>query len=554
MSTSNHDMQQRLVVARTAFNARKWKEAFDILSALNQITTLLPADLEMLATAAFLTGHLADSILAWRRLHTAYLDDHQFERAVYCAFCLSFILFHTGEFARGNGWIARAKSLAQIHLHDSKEEGYLHLLTGLQEADRGKAGAAYVHFEQACQTGRRFSDRNLIALGNLGMGQVLIQVGSKEKGVSRLDEAMSSLELGEVNLLFEGAVYCAVIEACFTIHEISRARQWTEALAAWCDFRPQMVAFKGECLVRESQIYQMQGNWETAIEEARKAVGFLTQSKAYPATGASYYQLGELYRLTGNFKEAGKAYASARQWGRKIVPGMALLSLAMRKSLRAIDLIESVRASALSLFERYQYLPAYVEIMLATKNLTKARSAMEEMRNIANLEHQPRVTALADWWYGALLFRENRANHALEHLRKACSFFAEEGASYEVARLRFLLGQVYRRMGFNDTANIEFEAALLIFNRLGAQPDAARVSAEFQKEKKIYPHGLSAREGEVLKLVADGLSNKAIGKKLFISERTVERHISNLFAKIGVTSRSGLTAYAFKHRLFQNLT
>ena len=109
-------------------------------------------------------------------------------------------------------------------------------------------------------------------------------------------------------------------------------------------------------------------------------------------------------------------------------------------------------------------------------------------------------------------------------------------------------------MGFNDTANIEFEAALLIFNRLGAQPDAARVSAEFQKEKKIYPHGLSAREGEVLKLVADGLSNKAIGKKLFISERTVERHISNLFAKIGVTSRSGLTAYAFKHRLFQNLT
>ena len=149
---------------------------------------------------------------------------------------------------------------------------------------------------------------------------------------------------------------------------------------------------------------------------------------------------------------------------------------------------------------------------------------------------------------GAVLLAEGDPRAALAVLRGAWLAWQELEVPYEAGRVRVLIGLACRELGDHDGAEMELDAARWVFRQLEAAPDLARVEALSDKAG-AGAGGLTARELQVLRLVAEGETNKAIAADLFISERTVDRHLSNIYAKLGVSSRAAATAHAYQHRL-----
>ena len=534
---------------RDAFLRRGWTDAYMLLAAADSDEPLPPEDLERLATAAYLIGKDAESAEIWTRAHQEFLGRGAVARAARCAFWLAFGLMHQGERARAGGWITRARELLDNARQDCVEQGYLLLPIALQRVFAGDAAGAYGMFCQAAEIGDRFGDRDLIALARHSRGRVLIRMGELRDGIGLLDEAMITIDAGEVSPLVVGDVYCSVIEGCLEVFDLRRAQEWTAALTRWCEAQPDLVPYRGQCLVRRAEILQLRGAWPEAIEAARQACERLLQPSPQPASGAAFYQCGELHRLRGEFSQADEAYRQANRYGRTPQPGLALLRLAQGQSETATAAIRLVVDEAHGTETRSRLLPAYVEIMLAAGDIQAARMAADELASLAGDLDAPLLTAVAAQARGAVRLAEGDARAALPILRQAWTTWQEVDAPYDAARVRVLIGLASRDLGDVEAAEMEFDAARWIFQQLGARPDLTRVEALSRALKPAPAGGLSAREMQVLRLVARGKTNREIASTLFISERTVERHLSNIFNKLDLTSRSAATAYAYEHQL-----
>jgi len=301
-----------LTLARDAFRRARWTDAHRLLASVDRDEPLDPEDLDRLATAAYLIGKDAESTEYWARASREFLKLGAVERAARCAFWLAFALMHHGERARAGGWITRGRELLEQSRQECAEHGYLLLPVALQRLLAGDPGGAYAMFCQAGAIGDRFGDRDLIALARHSCGRVLIRMGEVEQGVRLLDEAMIAVDAGEVSPLVVGDVYCSVIEGCLEIFDLRRAQEWTAALARWCEAQPDLVPYRGQCLVRRAEILQLHGAWPEAIEAAQQACERLLQPSIQPASGAAFYRCGELHRLRGRFAEADEAYRQAQ--------------------------------------------------------------------------------------------------------------------------------------------------------------------------------------------------------------------------------------------------
>ena len=534
---------------RDAFLRRGWTDAYMLLAAADRDQPLPPEDLERLATSAYLIGKDAESAEIWTRAYQEFLGRGAVARAARCAFWLAFGLMHQGERARAGGWITRARELLDNARQDCVEQGYLLLPIALQRVVAGDAAGAYGMFCQAAEIGDRFGDRDLLALARHSRGRVLIRMGEIRDGVGLLDEAMITIDAGEVSPLVVGDVYCSVIEGCLEVFDLRRAQEWTAALTRWCVAQPDLVPYRGQCLVRRAEILQLHGEWPEAIEAARQARDRLRHPSPQPALGAAFYQCGELDRLRGEFAEADEAYRQANRYGRKPLPGLALLRMVQGQTEAATTTIRLAVEEAHGTETRSRLLPAYVEIMLAAGNIQAARMAADELAALAGDLDAPLLTAVAAQARGAVQLAEGDARAALSVLRQAWTGWQEVDGAYDAARVRVLIGLASRDLGDVDAAEMEFDAARWIFQQLGARPDLARVEALSRALKPAPPGGLSPREIQVLRLVATGKTNRQIASALFISERTVERHLSNIFNKLDLTSRSAATAYAYEHHL-----
>jgi len=363
------------------------------------------------------------------------------------------------------------------------------------------------------------------------------------------DEAMAAVESGEVSPIASGIVYCAVIESCLEIFDIQRAQEWTYALNAWCESQLQLVPFRGQCLIRRSEILQLHGEWSAAIDEAYRASELLVKPLIEPSAGAAFYQLGELYRLQGDFAKADEAYRQASKCGRNPQPGLALLRLFQGQIETAAASIEFMMKETKDRITRSRMLLACVEIMLASRDIQKARIATNELVELASEFNASFLHATAAYAEGAVLLAEGNEQTALEKLRLGKKIWEDMKAPYQAARVRLLIGIACRQIGDEDTAELELEAAKFTFIQLKAKPDLDQVDTLMHDKIRGKTHGLSQRELQVLRLIAIGKSNKDIANDLFISERTVERHVSNIFNKLAVSSRSAATAYAYKRQL-----
>lgn len=532
---------------RDAFERREWADSFARLSSADEISSLAAEDLERLATAAYLIGEEVASTEAWQKAFKAFLKQHEPSSAVRCAFWLSLGLFDRGEFSQGQGWLARAQRVLDEANIDCVERGYLLIPAALQMIGQGRWAAAQDTLMELAQLAQRFDDRDLVTFGRLGLGQCHIVLGRPADGVAEFDEAMISVTTGEVSPMTAGIVYCAVIEACQELFDVRRAQEWTNALTRWCASQPDLVPYRGQCLVHRSELMQLRGKWAEAFEEAQTARLRLSDPPGQAAVGMAYYQLGELHRLRGNHDKAEDAYHRANEQGRNPEPGLALLRLAQGRVDAAVASSRRAVMEATDRVTRARLLPAHVEIMAAAGEVAEATSAADELVGLATELDTPLLDAFAARARGEALLAAGSFPSALDELRRALKLWRALEVPYECARVRYLLALACRHLGDEDTAGMELAAAQIEFERLGAAPYLARV----QQSSALSgtSGGLTAREQEVLRLIATGKTNRAIAGELTISEKTVARHVSNIFMKIDVASRAAATAYAYEHSL-----
>lgn len=422
----------------------------------------------------------------------------------------------------------------------------------LQQIGSGQFAAAHETACLAAEAGERYGDVDLTAFALHAQGRALVKQGKVADGLALLDEAMVAVLAGELTSpLFTGRIYCSVIDACREIYELRRGREWTGALAQWCDAQPEMVNFTGQCLVHRSEILLLSGAWPDAIDEARRAARRFEQGVgvAHPSAPAAFYQLGEVHRLLGDFAPAEEAYRTASRYGGEPQPGLALLRLAQGRTDAAAAAISRALDATTDPLERARLLPAHVEIMLASGNLVQARTAGDELLTLAERFQGGALGAIAAHARAAVDLADGDARAALLALRRALPVWQQVDAPYEIARLRVLVGLACRAVGDDDGSAWEFEAARATFEQLGAAPDLARLDSLTSRGPAGRPHGLTPQELRVLRLVSAGGTNKAIAAELVLSERTVDRHVSNILTKLGLPSRAAATAFAYSHQL-----
>jgi DNA-binding CsgD family transcriptional regulator len=530
-----------LTTAREAYARRAWTQAHELLSRADEAAPLAPEDLERLAVAAYMLGLDDQQLEALARAHRAHRREGDRLGAVRAAYWLAIHLTIRGEIGRATGWLGRARRLVEHEAGDCVERGYLSSADALHRMVAGDWPGSRVAAADAVEAGERFGDPDLVALGLIDIGRVLIEEGSVAEGLGRLDEAMLAAAAGELSPVATGLVYCSVIEGCQATYELARAREWTLALTDWCAQQPDLVPFTGTCLVHRAEILQIRGAWEEALAEARQAVQRFLQRGDRRAAGEASYRCGEVLRVRSDLAGAERAYREASRNGREPQPGLALLRLAQGRVDAASAAIAGVLDAAAGWAERARLLPAYVDIALAAGELEAARAACDELDEIARRNERAMLLALAAQARGAVELAGGDARAAAPRLRHASQLWLELEAPYEAARARLLVAEACRALGDGETAGLELEAARDELARLGAEADLARAGAG--------GHGLTPRELQVLRRLATGESNKAIAARLGVSRRTVDRHVSNLYAKLHVSSRAAATAYAYEHEL-----
>jgi DNA-binding CsgD family transcriptional regulator len=535
---------------RASFARRAWGAAYAELTAADQDEPLAPEDLERLSMAASLIGKDDESDDIGTRAHHEHLRLGNPGQATRVAFWLGMSLFNRGEMARGGGWMARANRILEESGQERVEQGYLMVPVALMTMEQaGDAQGGFAIFEQIGKIAERFGDQELVTMSRMGRGQALVQMGRTAEGTALLDEVMVAVTTDALSPIFTGIAYCAVIDACLRMFDLRRAHEWTSALARWCSADPEMVPFRGQCLVHRAEILQLHGSWAEAVGEAQRACDLLSLPSGHLAAGSAFYQLAELHRLLGGFDRADDLYRQASQRGHLPQPGLALLRLAQGQTEPAAAAIRREVEEARDPMNRAALLPSAVEILLAADDLAGARARADELSRIAEELDVPYVRALSAHATGAVLLAGENAREALASLRSAFAWWRELEAPYQSARTKVLIGLACREVGDEGSARLELEGARQTFQELGARPDLERVERLLPSPAPSPASGLTAREIEVLRLVAAGKSNRAIASELVISEKTVARHVSNIFTKLGLSSRAAATAHAYQHGL-----
>jgi DNA-binding CsgD family transcriptional regulator len=533
---------------RTSFERRAWLDAYTALSEADRVEPLEAPDLDLLATAASLIGRMDEYLALLERAHLAHIERGDNLAAARSAGWLGMTLAIRGEMGPASGWFGRAQRLVEREGRECAEQGWLLVPTVFQREAAGDYEGAHEVAAQAVEIAERFHDSDLAAIALHAQGVMRVKQGSIDEGLRLLDEAMVGVTAESVSPIVAGVVYCGVIAGCEEAFEVRRAQEWTNALARWCEEQPQMVSFTGRCLAHRAGLMQLHGEWRDALAEAKLARERCEEAMNRAATGQALYQQGELHRLQGDFEAAAAAYREGSEFGREPQPGLALLRLAQGDADAAAAMTRRAAAEAAEPFVRATVLPVHVEVMLAAGDLEEARRAADELAEIAALGKRTMLEAISARVQGEVELAAGDPSAALASLRKSARLWQELDAPYEVARVRVLVGMACRAVGDEESATMELGAAREVFQRLAAAPDLARID-RLEARSPADAHGLSAREVEVLRLVAAGKTNREIATELVVSEHTVARHLQNIFAKLGVTSRTAATAFAFQHEL-----
>ncbi|WP_426363790.1 LuxR C-terminal-related transcriptional regulator [Streptomyces sp. E-08] len=560
--------------ARDAAARESWAEAYGLLRAhdAHPSRALTADDLTVLADAAWWSGHVDESVTARLRAHAAYVASGDHRGAGLASWWLSYEYEGLGRPAAASGWLHRAH-----HHLDGRppcpEQCFLAWTDAEEAVARGDRAAALAAARRMTRLAVRSGSPDLLALSRQAEASVLLADGRRAEALALLDDAMCAVTAGELSGVFTGWLYCLALTQCMRAADFGRAVEWTNAAMEWCappwtgrpaDAGPSPVTadapmtvpsgenpFRGPCRAHRVQVLDLLGSWALAEAEARQACREVPVD-CLESAAAAYYAAGDVQRRQGRLEEAAASYAHAHELGRIPQPGLALLRLAQGRTdaaVAGVDLALACQGDARhDVLGRARLLAARTEVALAVRDVPGAAGAAAELEVLAG--DVPLLRAMADSARGAVALAEARPEPALRLLRRALAGWLGLRVPYEAAQVRMLLAAADRAVGDEEAARLELHAARAVFERLGAVPDARRAAALLTGgSRRRLPGGLTAREAEVLRLVASGGTNREIARTLVISEHTVARHLNNIFAKLGVGSRAAATAYAYAHDL-----
>lgn len=524
-----------------------WRHVYDDLAPLDQ-ATLGVDDLERLAEAAFWLGRPREVVAARRRAYACRRDASDHEHAARVCWQLFHSHFELNETATAAGWLRRAQRHL-LEVPDSPQRGYVAVAASMWARYSGDGEEAVAQAASARQLGDELDDRDLSAWGLALEGGMRIAEGDVTGGVALLDESMVETASGDLSPFVTGWIYCFLLKTCQALGDIGRAGEWTDAAVQWCQERGVDSWYPGLCRLHRCEVSSLRGEWVAAEREALRAADELAPFGDY-LTAEGEYLAGEIRRRRGDEAGAEEAFRRAHRLGRDPQPGLALLRLAQGDAEGAVrQLRRAVSEGPSAPLLRARLLAALVTAEIEVGDTDAAAERVEEFAATAGSGGSRLIWAMLAASHGALLLARGDVHDALPLLREAAEAYHQLGCPYETAQVRVLLGEAARQAHDEETAQLEFQAARAAFDRLGARSDTDRVLGFSEGTDGAGPDGLSSRELEVLRLLAGGLSNRGIAEALVISEHTVRRHLSNVYRKIGVSSRSGATAYAFEHAL-----
>lgn len=532
-----------LDAARALLDRHDWEQAFALLTAGDGSSD--PDWQDALAEAAWWMGDIDACIAARERAYAAFEETGDTRSAGGCAVWLFEHHCFRAQPSIGSGWLRRARRALEGD-EGCVEYGQLLSRESQQAHGTGDLDRATTLAQASVELGRRLREANLEAVGLEAIGRILIDQGHPAEGLAHLDEAMLFALEGRLDAYTTGRIFCSLVSACEMLGDIQRAAEWTDAVASWADQHP-VSLFPGLCRVHRAGLLQWRGEWMQAEEEARRACAEL-EGINLPNAAAGFVKIGEIRRRIGDYDGAEEAFRRAEELNGQAWADIALLRLSQgRHQAAAATISRALEEAGANRLTRGKLLAAHVQIMVATGELDAAASGATELDEIAADFESPVLLAAAATAHGRVRLAVGDSGGACASLQEALSRWTELDAPYEVATTRSLMGQACRQAGDEDGAEGSFTAAEEIFERLGAATDV-QLTRGFRGDVDL-PCGLSQREAEVLRLVAGGHTNRQIAAELFLSEKTIARHISNIFTKIQVRSRAAATAFAFEHRL-----
>ena len=529
--------------ARALFAGFHWRRCVDLLADADADTGLDAEGLLLLGRAAQLIGADERAAAAFARAYQSFLDDGDVPAAARSAMFNALVLENATEPVRSQAWAARAQRLVEEHGLGGGEAGWVLSYRAHQELATGHVGEALVTAREGERLALAAHDADSLVLCRLTIGFGLIFEGRRTEAIAVFDEIMLAVSSDETSPAVVGLCYCFSVAACMALRDVVRARAWTVTLDRWCTARPDLVAYRGTCLVHRAQMSTLGGNWTGALAAAADAEGLLVGTGA----GQAAYQLGELHRLMGSDVDAEDAYRRANALGFQPEPGLSRLRVAQGRPEVAARTLRRLCTEPRPPADRAELLAALVDAELDLCEVGGARRSAGELRNAAEDLASPLLLGLADQAEGAVLLAEDRPADALDALRRSQQRWTELDLPHPCAQVRVLAGRCLQAMGDEESAALEFEAARECFARLGAAPDLARVPTVNGAGPRPGP--LTDREVEVVRLVAAGHTNRAIAGRLCLSEKTVARHLANVYAKLDIPSRAAATAYAYDHGL-----
>lgn len=533
-----------LAAARDAYTRRDWPGAYRALSSIRQRSELDTDDLYALGDAAWWLGLIKETLSISEECYRRYLKEGRPLRAAMNALDAGFTWIMRGELAIGSGWLSRARQLLADQ-PPCAEQAFLVWMDAAESLAAGDLDTALVAARQVQEAGQRFTSPTLTSLGLLTEGMVAIQRGELKRGFALLDEAMLPVLAGQVQPEWAGTIYCQMMAVCHDLADFNRARQWTAATQRWCEELSSAAMFLGICRIHRVQLMQLGGQWTRAEAEAAVACTELAEMNV-DVVAEAHYQWAELFRLRDDLPAAEREYRRVEELGRNPQPGLALLRLAQGQGDQAAAGLRVALADVPAATpRRARLLVAQAEVALAEGDLATAVQADRELAGIADRLPTPGFTAWSHHTSGTVALAQDQVQEALDRLQAALQAYGELAAPYHAARVRVQMADAFERLGDAKAAAVERDSAVAVFAQLGARQQHRLLA------NKRQPHqlaaGLTEREAEVLNQIAAGSTNKEVAATLVLSEKTVARHLANIYLKLGVTSRTAAASWAYQH-------
>lgn len=531
VSARTDDLTELLVAARAAYGSGDWHASYTAFERAGGTDPLSVDDLDAMATAAWRLGRGKEAVrlgeLVFVRLTRSDPDAAAMKAAE-----LGLAWLMRGDLNIGQGWMSRARRLL-ADAPDSATHGYLSYLdcvvAVLTENAEGLAAQSATLRELA----RRFGVPALTSLSLVADGISALFDGRVAEAYRLLDEAILPVVADQVPVEWAGDIFCMVLHHCHRIADLQRMRAWTRSMERWCD-SVATATYSGVCDVHRLQIASASDDYGLLEDRLAIASQALEEVNTW-AGGEGYYQLGEVRRLRGDIDGALQAFARAREYGVEPQPGEALLLCSQGDKDVAWAELRMALAVA-GRFSRMRLLRAAVEIALAREDLDEAEQHCNELAAGAAKFVTPGFRAWAAHARGAVQVRRGHYADGLTSLELALRDYRAQESRYEAAEVYEWMALAHRGLGAEDVAAADEATAATIYRQLGVEPvPVCGVGT---------PAGLTKREIEIVRAIAKGATNKQVAESLFISEKTVARHLANVYAKLGVSSRTAAAAWA----------